>query len=177
MKRAGIEYKFGDEIASWQTKEAVDGFADRVRKHLQVSPGDDLIPTIDELGGQVRYLDIDSLSERQETIIVHGTNDFEIYLLSYTSPIRDRFTIAHELGHYYLHSRLGEIPIVANRHGSSRVEWEANWFAAGFLMPKTIIRREVESIESKTALAGIFGVSEVAVDVRLKSLGIKWPHD
>jgi hypothetical protein len=40
-------------------------------------------------------------------------------------PDRDRFTLAHELGHLVLHSR----------RDSAAAEWEANRFASAILMP------------------------------------------
>ncbi|MGZ0175141.1 MAG: ImmA/IrrE family metallo-endopeptidase, partial [Planctomycetales bacterium] len=105
------------------------------------------------------------------SIFVHGTEDFDICLPTYTSPLRDRFTIAHELGHYFLHSDQGEIPIVAFRNGSTRIEWEANWFAASLLMPKAEFRQAASRDLSVAALAARFGVSQEAARVRKEALG------
>ncbi len=71
-------------------------------------------------------------------------------------PTRRRFTIAHELGHWVLHQR-GQTSLFC-RHGSvgvpdeaaeerpplDPIEEEANYFAAGLLMPAALIRREYE---------------------------------
>ena len=84
-------------------------------------------------------------------IYVHGRGDFDIVLPQFTSPLRDRFTIGHELGHYFLHSRQGERPLVAYRQGSGRLEWEANWFAAGLLMPKDEFLRAAKPLPERSA--------------------------
>lgn len=88
---------------------------------------------------------------------------------------RQRFTIAHELGHHVL------------RHGNSfrdpaqnfsiayfvPEEVEANHFAAELLMPEDAVRFvfENEGISSINGLAARFHVSEVAMRLRLKNLG------
>ena len=66
-------------------------------------------------------------------------------------PNRRRFTIAHELGHWYLHQH-GQQSLFC-RHGSvdedakadrpelPEIEAEANWFAASLLMPAEMVRR------------------------------------
>lgn len=57
---------------------------------------------------------------------------------SYNSLERKRFTVAHELGHYFLHEDLLKDGIVdsLNRDGAeNKIEYEANDFAANLLMP------------------------------------------
>ena len=54
-----------------------------------------------------------------------------------------------------------------------RAEWEANWFAGAFLMPKA----EFEQVFQKkggslSSVAAYFGVSGHAADVRAKTLGL-----
>ena len=60
---------------------------------------------------------------------------------------RRNFTIAHELGHYFLNHKLHtssflcqEDHIVEGSDVSNRIEQEANYFASCFLMPKQIIK-------------------------------------
>ncbi len=59
-----------------------------------------------------------------------------------------------------------------NRKGSNRLEWEANWFAASFLMPESEFRQMVSDESSNAHIARHFRVSESAVEVRRKSLNI-----
>jgi len=58
------------------------------------------------------------------------------------SPGRERFSLAHELGHYHIPSHrtkppgwCGDDDMVAQEDGGRRYEWEANEFAAELLMP------------------------------------------
>lgn len=92
---------------------------------------------------------------------------------------RGRWTAAHELGHLVLHksavpldrapkrySQMKELPAYAS------AEWQANAFAAAFLMPETLIRDFTDISEIMT----FFAVSRKAAENRLKNLGISEPH-
>eukprot|EP00919_Chromeraceae_sp_WS-2016_P063152 GHVR01149411.1.p1 GENE.GHVR01149411.1~~GHVR01149411.1.p1 ORF type:complete len:175 (-),score=21.21 GHVR01149411.1:145-669(-) len=101
--------------------------------------------------------------------------------------VRQRFTISHELGHYYLH--INQHLFVDYYKGSKlfrgnnqsydyNMEREANAFAAALLMPKKLIKQELKSIseelsyEEKLEIMGsVFKVSKQAMDYRLKTLG------
>jgi Zn-dependent peptidase ImmA (M78 family) len=121
------------------------------------------------------------LRDRGRTII--GVN-------SKNSDRRQRFTIAHSLGHWQLHAgrpltvdhlvRLGNRKEVSSS-ATDREEMEANAFAAALLMPGALteatVQRElshgVKTIEQLTKLlADEFDVSAAAVSCRLVSLGI-----
>ena len=91
---------------------------------------------------------------------------------------RKVFTIAHELGHYYLHTHKSS-EIFYRQDLDSLVdgdekdqEQEANWFAASLLMPKTILIRFWMLIRDIDELAQRFGVSSTACYYRLKNLGM-----
>lgn len=86
---------------------------------------------------------------------------------------RQRFTIAHELGHYALGH--GAKEDVIYRNGSQDPdEIEANAFAAEILMPKGVIHHLIfnEGINTVQELAHKFWVSEQAMIYRLKNLGL-----
>ena len=77
---------------------------------------------------------------------------------------RSRFTIAHELGHFLMHDPKARA--YAARGDTGRIEWEANWFAAGFLMPtKQFKELKVKGFSSEE-LAGYFHVSRQAAEIR-----------
>ncbi|MFD2077856.1 protein of unknown function [Actinopolymorpha cephalotaxi] len=80
-------------------------------------------------------------------------------------PDRDRFTLAHELGHLVLHSR---------RH-SVDAEWEANRFASAFLIPAhraaEIFGPDATLIDFARAKAE-WGLSIQALIVRAAELGL-----
>ncbi|WP_134385243.1 ImmA/IrrE family metallo-endopeptidase [Flavobacterium psychrophilum] len=99
---------------------------------------------------------------------------------------RKRFTIAHELGHFILHSKeqpifIDKTPSVMFRNNSSSTgedfkEREANAFAASLLMPKKLIEEEILNAPNDfdkaiSYLATTFKVSQQAMSFRLSNLG------
>lgn len=170
--RPAINYTRGDDIQpSNLNKQAVEDYARKVAEVAGFHVGDDLSKLVDELAGRIHYQDLDDWIGEDGSIFVHGPFDFDIYLPHYTSPLRDRFTIGHELGHFFLHANQGDRPIIAYRSGSTRIEWEANWFAASLLMPRNEFARIVrEECNDNVFLARHFGVSVDAARVRKESL-------
>ncbi len=158
-------------LSKSEIEQIAVAFADRVG----FKPGDDLKEVVDRMGGCISYLDWeDWLAHDHDTILIEGPRKFTIKLLGVDGGLRNNFTIAHELGHYLLHSMSGRLaPMIAGRKGSNRVEWEANWFAASFLMPETEFRNAaVNNQMSDMELAGHFRVSLEAVSIRKKNIGI-----
>jgi Zn-dependent peptidase ImmA (M78 family) len=137
---------------------------------------------ITKLGGTIVYRSAGS-GDVRESIRVDGEGRFTVYLSSITSAERDRFTIAHELGHYVLH-----FPMVRRKYEANamiatrwvdeddpeqkRAEWEANGFAAAFLMPEDSFKEQFHRNRSIPVVANIFGVSAQAAEVRAKTLGL-----
>lgn len=91
------------------------------------------------------------------------------------APVRQRFTIAHELGHYSLNhgSAMRDTSNAFSLNNYDNKEVEANQFAAELLMPQSAIKEQVMQKGNKTlnGLARIFEVSQVAMRYRLKNLG------
>ncbi|MGW0871441.1 ImmA/IrrE family metallo-endopeptidase [Streptomyces sp. NPDC002740] len=103
---------------------------------------------------------------------------------------RQRFTIAHELGHFLLHPGREVVldrPVRVNLRdktssmATDREEIEANAFAASVLMPAGLIRSEPERLSvtvrqdpdrCTTAPAAVFDVSDSAMGFRLTNLGL-----
>ena len=108
------------------------------------------------------------------------------------APVRRRFTVGHELGHWVLHCDLGGNPAavvqcrteslteegaVEEDEGEQHVarsthypmpEIEANQFAAAMLMPRVLVEKEHAWAEGNLwRLAQAFGVSSVAMKRRL----------
>jgi predicted transcriptional regulator len=153
-------------------RKAVEDIAAKIASRLNFGPGDDLNPIVEKLGGRIK---VRSWREGREDGAIHveGPGNFTIFLSPYTGPFRDRFTIAHELGHYFLHSLFGEKKIKINREGSDPTEWEANWFAGGFLMPEESFRTEWEQFGGNIeAVAARFNVSTQTVKIRANTLGL-----
>ena len=101
---------------------------------------------------------------------------------------RQRFTIAHEIGHYLLHARKAPIFIEnldlyrngLSSEGTDAWEVEANTFAAELLMPEEVLKRLVKDIHIDPffdediirRLATRLQVSPQALTVRLTRLGM-----
>lgn len=110
----------------------------------------------------------------EETLRINDDKSFVVNIPNNTSPLRDNFTIAHELGHYFLHTDFNAPGSVTfNRAGSSRAETEANWFAAELLMPENEFRVAAQEFNNDPRLvAARFGVSGAAARVRMSVLGL-----
>lgn len=108
------------------------------------------------------------------------------------SEVRQRFTIAHELGHFMLHCGkkqdglfVDNVKVMFRRKNSTpkeiKQEREANSFAAAILMPQDLVEQEYDQLyESDTfltddsivrSLAKTFNVSSIAMTFRLANLG------
>ncbi len=107
--------------------------------------------------------------------------------------VRQRFTIAHELGHYLLHAKSEQEQLFVDSNfivkfrkskpytkAELTQELEANAFAAALLMPKSILTEELQKaeyaelpeLELIDRLAKLFGVSTPAMTYRLTNLNI-----
>jgi len=117
-----------------------------------------------------------------------------IGLNSNHSPTRRRFTLAHELAHFFLHGDQGQQEVHIDRtsrfqvklrdpassQGIDQEEIEANVFAAELLMPARFLERDFiehdgfdlsDDDHTAAALAKRYGVSAQAMSFRLANLG------
>jgi len=115
---------------------------------------------------------------RQGDLAVIGVNRFH-------HPNRQRFSIAHEIGHHQLHKGgryIDKSTSVQFRNhesgtGTKQEEIEANQFAAALLMPASWVRREFKKLvfdlgddSALQALCEKFQVSSQAMTFRLVNL-------
>jgi Zn-dependent peptidase ImmA (M78 family) len=107
-----------------------------------------------------------------------GEGNFTIKVNRHDDHRRQRFTVAHELGHYLLHRK--EIgnglsdDVLYRSSLSDAKEAQANRLAADILMPLTLMK----SLEEKARSAGVenivsylaeaFEVSEAAMQIRME---------
>lgn len=132
----------------------------------------------DDLGVEIRYLD---LPEGLSGFIAKESAELPpvIYVNDDDSHVRQRFTIAHELGHLVQETALGNHVFQtlkreeghANLGVHNKERW-ANGFAAGILMPAGATRSLYVSGESAREIAERLNVSSLAVEYRLANLGI-----
>ena len=112
-------------------------------------------------------------------------NEFEILVNKNDMKSRQRFTVAHELGHYFLHRDFlkdEEIHIdimyrtinndKVNLEEIKRREKEVDYFAGALLMNRTLLEKMHKENSSIKELAEIFDVSISAMTVRLDILGL-----
>lgn len=108
------------------------------------------------------------------------TDTFTVTLNHADSYTRQRFTLAHELGHFMLHRHLvgdgidddrayrsTEVGKYHNTKIGPSEETEANQFAANLLMPRDMIEAEWEKRKDVKSMAQYFQVSEHAMSIRL----------
>lgn len=115
--------------------------------------------------------------------IVISPSGSEITLNAADSTNRQRFTCAHEIGHYYRRlqqsgGQLGASKTFVDRRaqlasaGTDPDEIYANQFAAALLMPATLVARGRRMGESPDTLAWRFGTSTIAMQLRLRNLNL-----
>jgi Zn-dependent peptidase ImmA (M78 family) len=144
----------------------VEKIAKTLRAQVRFSPFDD------ELSGMIYVKD---------GIPIIGVNSLH-------HPHRQRFTIAHELGHLELHRQMIESAVHVDKHfpalmrdpksatGTEKVEIEANEFAAELLMPEALIvqalagkQYDIEDDSPIEELAKKFRVSKQALEYRIRN--------
>jgi Zn-dependent peptidase ImmA (M78 family) len=87
-------------------------------------------------------------------------------------PVRQRFSISHELGHYLLGHDQSHI-IDDTFDEPTNKEREANEFAAELLMPIGILKKDItEKKWDIPSLAKYYEVSEQAMSIRLLETGL-----
>lgn len=157
---------------AWLTNDAIAKYAEQVGTSAGIYDSNgraDIDLLLRKLGGHVGY------ATDEESSHVHSRGDFEIFIPQLTSDRRDRFTIAHELGHYFLHylhaKEQGEKSF--SRGGRDRAETEANVFASALLMPAEKFEAAHWAHHGDMwKLAAQFDVSPRAAEVRAQVLGL-----
>lgn len=130
------------------------------------------------------------LAETSGVLVVENGRGMIGYNLNH-SRVRQRFTIAHEIGHFVMHASDNQQQrLFVDRStmfkrdensstGDDLQEIQANQFAAALLMPEKLIREEIASSrldlddeEDVSDLAKRFNVSAAAMTFRLENLGL-----
>ena len=128
------------------------------------------------------------LEDMSDGSIKKKDNGFIIYVSPFQSRERRKFTIAHELGHLFLHMGYktnedlwnSQEDMTYYRSGDSMLEYQANEFAAALLMPqkeykKIMDQNTIGNRVETFKIANYFGVSISAASNRGKFLGyLQW---
>ena len=161
--------KLLDELGIKGVPVPIERVAKSLGARLSFSPLDE------ELSGMVFF---------KEGVPIIGVNSLH-------HPNRQRFTIAHEIAHLYLHrdqitnavhvdKQFAELILkrdAVSATGTERFEVEANQFAAALLVPRSVLGEQLKStpidIEDETALeqlAKSFRVSKSTLQYRIRNL-------
>lgn len=109
-------------------------------------------------------------------IVKERGQDPSVVLNTKDSPNRQRFTCAHEIGHFMLHGALGDdyeyvdYRDIFSSTGTRAEERFANSFAACLLMPEPHVRRFHDEGLSEIQMALRFDVSRDAMSFRIANL-------
>jgi predicted transcriptional regulator len=157
------------------TAEEISAFAGKIVKALNLQPGSDLEPIVTRLRGTITYLPFTEEDSKEASITVEEGGQFTIQLLRILFPLQKRMSIAHELGHLFLHSRYGEVPLQAYHDPEDKnglAEIEAHEFACGFLMPAKSFCKAVKCFNNDSVrIAAYFMVPEPVARQRMINLG------
>jgi Zn-dependent peptidase ImmA (M78 family) len=144
-----------------------------------------VIDVAERLGARVDFHDLED--QVSGLLVRKGDQSFIVVNASHAET-RQRFTIAHEVGHLLLHKATPGVFLDgmfvqfredASRNRFDRREVQANMFAASLLMPERFLREELDGtpidISDDDAIRGIaqrYKVSAQALTIRLVNLGL-----
>ncbi len=140
----------------------------------------DVFKLADRIGIEVKYSTFNlTFSDEISGLLVKKDKNPVIGVNREHHHHRQRFTVAHELGHYILHGGetihydAGREPLYFRSDSIYNAdEREANRFAAELLMPEHLVSRCIEAGTCTVeTLAEIFDVSDDAMRYRLINLG------
>lgn len=125
----------------------------------------------ESLGVSVYFMTFD---EEDDNISgFYDPEDSAIYVNEKEAPVRQNFTIAHELGHHMLHREWAQsnkyVMLFRDQWAENDIseEKEANVFAANLLVPRSILDIYV-GILTEAELSKLFAVSIPVIKNRLK---------
>ncbi len=154
-----------------------------IRKNGVTRPPVPVESIAENLGIEIRF---EAAEDDLSGALIRKPKEVVIGVNSAHHPNRQRFTIAHEIGHFILHKgiklHVDEDFRVNLRDGSANwEEIEANAFAAELLMPTEYVTRDTkkyERIDRPTILrlARKYQVSHRAMEIKLTNLGLEPPQ-
>ena len=145
------------------SRDKIRGLARKLREIIgcENEPYFPIVPFIEwilmETGVDMEIVEPDEMKETYGT--TNTAKDLirirsDVYERAVKGNPRDRFTLCHEVGHYFLHQpeaishARGEVPAYKNP------EWQANTFAAELMAPSYLIKdMTVEEIEKKCGMS------------------------
>jgi Zn-dependent peptidase ImmA (M78 family) len=162
--------------SEWSNRGAKRAREARAELGLGDRPPPDVLEAVEWAGAEVALLELapgvaGAYLPRVPLVVVNGRQPL----------VRQRFTLAHELGHHRMgHAAVVDAPAAfAIRHGGDHREIAANAFAAELLLPRAAVAawgerhvRDGVTLEHVVALAHEHGVSAQAARYALSGAGV-----
>jgi hypothetical protein len=175
LVRPNAEQLFGKDLISQANEQKkITSGAELIKEYSINDFPVDVVQFAERLGILIEYEYLDNdisgmLSQKDGKYVI---------TVEKRHPInRQRFTIAHELAHYFLHKNLKEKfedSIFFRGAESDTFEFQANLFAGELLMPSEEFLNQIKNGNSQIeGLAKYFGVSTLAIRVRAKQLDLQ----
>lgn len=172
------------EAARRQKSEEGDQFPLWVKLYQKFVTPEEVLETLGVTEPPVSIFDVanklGATLYRVEDVEWHGrveadrqTGKAEIFVNANTPLTRQRFTVAHELGHLILHGD-NKVQFRDNNFlANDREEAQANGYGAGLLMPENLVRKYAGFLSADPwELAKEFNVSVESMQYRLNALDL-----
>jgi Zn-dependent peptidase ImmA (M78 family) len=158
--------------------EKIESAAEQLLARLNIrevpTPIEEIARSLDIRISRAPSADFSGLLIRKDGRALIGVNSNE-------APVRQRFTIAHELGHFILHPQKDAFVDFRKELGEGETrpprERHADMFAAALLMPRKILLKDFRRLakdgytdQTTATLARQYAVSEDAMRFRLINL-------
>lgn len=146
---ANVEIEAGSPLSGFNVDDPTspESVAVELRRYLGLPRGpiNDMIAAVESMGILVKKIDLTgelgAFYRQFDGVRIKRVGGAHVVFLNSTAPTdRQRFTLAHELGHVVLHSSL-----------TSSSEQEANSFAAEFLTPRVDVIAHLQATSGKLA--------------------------
>lgn len=159
--------------------EKIEAIVEEILKEFRISA---LPISVEEIASKQSIKISRSPSKDFSGLLIRKDGHALIGVNSSEAPVRQRFTIAHELGHFFLHPK--QDAFVDYRDNKKNVmrtpkEKQANIFAAALLMPRSHIEKDYRKVakggfgeDELRQLADKYFVSEDAMKYRLLNLNL-----
>jgi len=142
-----------------------------LKRNRIISPPVNPVELARELGVEVYFAEFSSNME--EVSGFYDADENAIYVNSDEYPLRQTFTVAHELGHKILHAewaKSNDYRVLMRdqaANSDSPQEKEANTFAANLLVPRFMLD-DYYGLAKTTELSKLFAVSIPVIENRIK---------
>ncbi|OGF20574.1 hypothetical protein A2316_00480 [Candidatus Falkowbacteria bacterium RIFOXYB2_FULL_38_15] len=153
------------------------GLTDKIRDILKKLEIKELPIPLEKVANlfSIKVIYYPSFPDHVSGIIINREGLLAIGINSDKPKVRQRFTLAHELGHFLLGHEIDEKIIEGIYDRPTDQEREANEFAAELLVPKDFLEKDIKEkliVLKIPELARRYEVSEQAISVRLLETGL-----